>query len=161
MARGDGQDGKRRGKYRPRAKLTIVSPDGTERDATPKATPPSEPMSVGRPDREPRLLEMSFGPKDKPDEQITKTFSLPWHWQAADVEHFRTRMEESSVKKLGEREHAARVATYLFRQIRELDERPRTVEEEKALIQATSQYRKYAFEVLGVAEKADEDDGDF
>lgn len=154
MPRGDGQKGKRRGKYK--ARETGGKVIELRADLPPVDFVPPPPPRVDAPPP-PRRVTVDVGTKTEAE---ALEFELPHWWSDEDEAHFVACMRDSRVKKISEREHGARTATALKRQITELDMRPRSVEEEKALISAASQYRKYRFEVLGVAEKSDDDDDD-
>lgn len=85
-------------------------------------------------------------------------------WSAEDEQHFRDLIAESPLGNPRTKENAARRATELSRQLAVLDSRPRTVDEEKALISASGQYRRW-LEVLKVSEavarrKRDDEDED-
>ena len=80
-------------------------------------------------------------------------------WTAEDIEHCRQLEADSPLLNIHAKHLAATRATELSRQLRELDARARTVDEEKILISASSQYRKW-LEVLRVTEKIKEDGGE-
>jgi hypothetical protein len=81
-------------------------------------------------------------------------------WTRGDKEHC-NQLEIGSPLLNQTAKHLAAVrATELSRQLRELDGRARTVDEEKALIAASSQYRKW-LEMLRVTERVKEDDTEF
>lgn len=117
MPKGEGQSGKRRGKYTPRKRA------GDEKQAKPVAA-----VTTGE-------------------------------WTSDDDEHYRMLVDESPLASEPAKRNAARRATELSRQLRVLDARVRTIEEEKALIAASSQYRRW-LEVLQVAVKVKDDDED-
>ncbi len=160
MPRGEAQARKRRGKYGARGAKKEMDAIVDEMRASEKffvGILPGQPVDVPAPLAPAKhRVEFVFGLADK---QVQLVIELPAHWLAEDVGHFSQCMRESKIKKLSEREHAARMATTIDRQIRALDATVgRTVEEEKTLVSAAAQYRKYRFEVLGNAEKSDDED---
>lgn len=115
MPTGEGQVGKRRGKYRARSSTDPTGPEAHE-------------ASAGG-------------------------------WSEEDREHFDRLVADSPIASEAAKTNAARRATELSRQLRDLDSRARTVDEEKALIAASSQYRKW-LEALKVTAKMKEDEED-
>jgi len=80
-------------------------------------------------------------------------------WTAADRKHCADLVADSPLASAVAQEQAARRATELARQCRELDGRVRTTDEEKALVASSSQYRRW-LEVLQVAQRTRDDDAE-
>jgi hypothetical protein len=73
-------------------------------------------------------------------------------WTSADLKHCADLVADSPLASEVAKAAAARRATELARQCRELDGRVRTTDEEKALVASSSQYRRW-LEVLQVAQR--------
>jgi hypothetical protein len=80
-------------------------------------------------------------------------------WTAEDLKHCADLVADSPLASEVAKAAAARRATELARQCRELDGRVRTTDEEKALVASSSQYRRW-LEVLQVAQRTREDETD-